>query len=48
MKRLILIAFALIMLIRYKTLVAQNENNQSEEKINTWTDVVKNTSDPAS
>lgn len=50
MKRLILIAFALIMLIGAKTLVAQNENqnNQSEEKIKPWTDVVKNTSDPAS
>lgn len=50
MKRIILIAFALIMLIGAKTLVAQddNENIQSEEKIKPWTDVVKNTSDPAS
>ncbi|MBP1645468.1 MAG: hypothetical protein H6Q16_1043 [Bacteroidetes bacterium] len=50
MKRIILIAFALIMLIGAKTLVAQddNEKNQSEEKIKPWTDVVKNTSDPAS
>ena len=50
MKRIILIAFALIILIGAKTLVAQNENqnNQSEEKIKPWTDVVKNTSDPAS
>lgn len=50
MKKIILIAFAFIMLIGTKTLVAQNENenSQSEEKIKPWTDIVKNTSDPAS
>lgn len=52
MKRLFLFAFVLTITICFgsKTVMAQenDENEKTEEKIKPWTDVVTNTSDPAS